>query len=146
MTIEVLEDFVLAVVSLNAAIDVQHPHHNVILVILINLFLFEESTSIVFVNTDLCLRGCTLKPCTALSSNVPPAAARLTRAVATRELRAGPGLAVTPCARTPSRPSRPASLLTPCKEVFVGASELLKTVKPKPVCEGLQKDLRVAGE
>lgn len=52
MTIEVLQDFVLAVVSLNAAIDVQHPHHNVILIILINLFLFEESTSIVFVNKD----------------------------------------------------------------------------------------------
>lgn len=32
MTIEVLQDFVLAVVSLNAAIDVQHPHHNVILI------------------------------------------------------------------------------------------------------------------
>lgn len=52
MTIGVLQDFVLAVVSLNAAIDVQHPHHNVILIILINLFLSEESTSIVFVSKD----------------------------------------------------------------------------------------------
>lgn len=32
ITIEVLQDFVLAVVSLNAAIDVQHPHCSVILI------------------------------------------------------------------------------------------------------------------
>lgn len=50
ITIEVLQDFVLAVVSLNAALDVQHPHRNVVLITLINLFLFEESTSTVFVN------------------------------------------------------------------------------------------------
>lgn len=61
MTLEVLQDFVLAVVSLNAAIDVQQPHYNVILILLINLFLFEESTSIVFVSRILCLCGCVLK-------------------------------------------------------------------------------------
>lgn len=59
-TLEVLQDFVLAVVSLNAAIDVQHPHHNVILILLINLFLFEASTSIVFVRRILRLCGCIL--------------------------------------------------------------------------------------
>lgn len=61
MTLEVLQDFVFAVVSLNAAIDVQHPHYNVILILLINLFLFEESTSIVFVRRILRLLGCILK-------------------------------------------------------------------------------------
>lgn len=59
ITIEGLQDFVLAVVSLKAAIDVQHPHHDVILIILINLFLFEENTSTVSVMLGLsCLDSC----------------------------------------------------------------------------------------